>query len=79
MLSFMRVVLKSTKELFILNKFRPISEDDVECEESCEEKENIRKTPIKNRLTEHAGVEGDHAEVRRSPRKHPGSKVATFD
>ena len=55
--------------------FRPISEDDEECEKVCEEKENLRRTPKKNRLNE---LELDQGEVRRSPRKHPGSRNPGF-
>jgi hypothetical protein len=55
---------------------RPISEDEVVGEDAAAEgKENVRKTPKKNRLTE---LEADRLEVRRSPRKHPGSRNAGF-
>jgi hypothetical protein len=52
-----------------------MSEDDVECEESLEGKENLKKTPKKTRLAE---LENEVSEVRRSPRKHPGSRTPGF-
>ena len=55
--------------------FRPMSEDEVECEESPEGKENLKKTPKKTRLAE---LENEISEVRRSPRKHPSSRTPGF-
>jgi hypothetical protein len=52
-----------------------MSEDDIVPDERLESKENsIRKTPRKSRLT---SVECEE-QVRRSPRKHPGSRNAGF-
>jgi len=52
-----------------------MSEDEIVPNEEAESKENsLRKTPRKTRLT---GVECEE-QVRRSPRKHPGSRNAGF-
>ena len=59
-----------------LTKNRPISEDDEESAEVfVDGKENIRRTPKKSRISE---IDADNAEVRRSPRKHPGSRNPGF-
>lgn len=52
-----------------------MSEDEIVSDERAESKENaVRKTPRKSRL---AGVECEE-QVRRSPRKHPGSRNPGF-